>query len=1044
MKQQRIVFPVKFQIVIALIFIFQGAMMAQQLVSYSASETMAHDHINCVYHDPEGYVWIGTRDGLSRFDGHTFNVYRNDANDTTTLIDNAINKITEDKSGGIWVVTRSGIAKYQRKTNNFQRVHFQLETRHADYSDSDICFDKNGQGWLVNHRELVSFNTDLTDISIIDISGFYNENGNLVSENSGLWIASWKGLFHFSYHALRTKTKITAEDADSCYRFRDLKNNNLKITFIRASKGLFVLGVLSQETLFTELFVSDVTTHALVHIPIPVSQKGSPLFQLHNYLYEISPGKIFIGSDYDMAVVFDLQNRAFEFDHPIQKVIGGKIQYQIYIDHQENLWIGGISGLYKYTKPQLTYTSWLNERGKHNTLSGWSTTSVFKDRQNHLWVGSRDGGLDRIDLRDNSVVNIKLPAGFQKPGTTNNVFDIAALNDEELLLNFDTVILRYQVSKNKFSVFKTLNHHVYNIFKDRKESIWISSHRNIEIGKADDNYAHFRRIQFTDSALARINPRDLCEDHTNQIWLACDIGLVKLNQEKHDASRVFVPPGSEAEPEVFCIHETKNGILWMGTIRNGIYAFNPATEKFTAHYSTKEGLIDNSVNVIYEDHRGCLWMSTWKGIARFNPGTGKFNNYGTINGLPFKEFNTNASFMDEDGTIYFGGEGGVIAFHPDSFVNFETRAALGIESITVNGGLKELDYPLRNGQLVTLPHDQNTFIISFSGFDFRHAEDRIYRYRLKGVKDDWIQSQNGDRKAEFSGLKPGEYVFEVQSTYKDWPWILDETSISIKISSPPLYQQKFFFIMLAGVAVLALITVVLLSMRNFSIRKEVEISRLEKEANQSNMNFLKSQMNPHFYFNTLNAINSFVLQNDARAANKFLTMFAKLMREILENSQNEFISVAEERAVLEKYLQLQQLRFPGIFDFTIEAEEGVADMKIPPMLMQPFVENSVEYAFTGNKADGFIRVMFRKSNGLLICEVTDNGIGIDKSQEIKVKTNRKSTALINIAKRIEVLQKIYHVKIDLIISSAFSDNTENPGTRISLILPDFSPNKTVV
>jgi sensor histidine kinase YesM len=271
---------------------------------------------------------------------------------------------------------------------------------------------------------------------------------------------------------------------------------------------------------------------------------------------------------------------------------------------------------------------------------------------------------------------------------------------------------------------------------------------------------------------------------------------------------------------------------------------------------------------------------------------------------------------------------------------------------------------------------------------------------------------------------------------------LDETSIKIIIESPPWYERTSFFITIAAVAVFALIMVVLLGMRNFSIRKKMEISRLEMEANQSNMNFLKSQMNPHFYFNTLNAINSFVLQNDSRAANKFLAMFAKLMREILENSQNEFISVAEERAVLDKYLQLQQLRFPGIFDFFIEAEENTAEMKIPPMLLQPFVENSVEYAFPGNEIKGLIRVKFMKIRDQLICEVIDNGIGINRSQEIKINNNRKSTALVNIAKRIEVLRKIYTVKIELDISPALSGNAENPGTHITLKLPDFNQTKT--
>lgn len=1031
-------FQIQNLFIVLLLFVSHSSMLSQELVSYSSSETMAHDHIHCVYHDPDGFLWIGTRDGLSRFDGHTFTVYRNDPGDTTTIPDNTIIKVTEDKSGGIWIVTNSGVAKYQRNKNNFQRINFHTGKRPTQYSSSDIGFDNIGQGWLLNLRELICFNTEYNTICSIDVSEFYNSSGNFVSDERGLWIPSWRGFYHFPFQTLRIKTKLTGEDADFFYPFTVEKSISMRINSIRASNGLFVLIVMNNETRFAELFVTGETPHGMVLIPIPVSKDGLPLFQLIDYLYEIAPGKIVVGSDYKKAIVFDLKSKNFEFDHPIQKVTGSKIRYYFYNDHQKNLWIGGIDGLQKYTKPQLDFQAWIKDEGRYNTLNGRHITSVFKDKHNHLWVGSKDGGLDRIDLVDHSVVNIKLPPELRKLTGTCNVFDVTALNDEEMLINVDTVVFRYSIRNNKFSLFKTLNYHVYNIFRDKKENIWISSLRNIMIGKKSENYTHFRRIQFTDSVLKRINPRGICEDQKDRIWLACAIGLVRLNIENPDSSRIFIPPGSEAEPEVFCIRETKNGILWLGTIRNGLYAFDPSTETFKAHFSTKEGLIDNSVNAIYEDLHGYFWLSTWKGIARFDPGTGKFNNYGTANGLPFPEFNTNADCLDADGTIYFGGEGGVIAFHPDLFVNFETRAALGVESIAIGGELNELDYPLRNGKLVTLPHDQNSLILSFSSFDFRHPEDRIYRYRLNGIHHDWQQNQSGDRKAEFAGLKPGEYVFEVQSTYRGWPWILDETSIKIIIESPPWYERTSFFITIAAVAVLALITVVLLGLRNFSIRKKMEISRLEMEANQSNMNFLKSQMNPHFYFNTLNAINSFVLQNDSRTANRFLAMFAKLMREILENSQNEFISVAEERAVLDKYLQLQQLRFPGIFDFSIEADESTAEMKIPPMLLQPFVENSVEYAFQGKENNGLIQIWFRKIQDQLVCEVIDNGIGINRSMEVKVKSNRKSTALINIAKRIEVLQKIYNVKIELGISPAFSDNANNTGTHITLRLPDFN------
>jgi sensor histidine kinase YesM len=277
----------------------------------------------------------------------------------------------------------------------------------------------------------------------------------------------------------------------------------------------------------------------------------------------------------------------------------------------------------------------------------------------------------------------------------------------------------------------------------------------------------------------------------------------------------------------------------------------------------------------------------------------------------------------------------------------------------------------------------------------------------------------------------------VQSTYAGWPWIKEEIQIFIRIEAPPFYQRQSFSIGVLAALIVAIFLIIILRMRNIAMKKELEISRLEKEASIWNLNFLKSQMNPHFYFNTLNSINSYIMQNDVRSANKYLTTFAKLMREILENSQKEFVTVDEEREVLEKYISLQQLRFAGLFDFTIEINDGAGNYKIPPMLLQPFVENSVEYAFSGMPMKGILTIVFGSKNNQLICSVTDTGIGIEKSNQLKIKSNRKSTAIKNIYNRIEILNRIYGVSIQLELLAADENNTEYPGTLVRISLPDF-------
>jgi len=259
--------------------------------------------------------------------------------------------------------------------------------------------------------------------------------------------------------------------------------------------------------------------------------------------------------------------------------------------------------------------------------------------------------------------------------------------------------------------------------------------------------------------------------------------------------------------------------------------------------------------------------------------------------------------------------------------------------------------------------------------------------------------------------------------------------VFIRVEAPPFYQRQGFHIGVLAALFVAIILIIILRMRNNAMKNEIEISRLEKQASISSLNFLKSQMNPHFYFNTLNAINSFVVDHDILSANKFLTTFARLMREILENSQKEFVTIAEEREVLFKYLTLQKLRFGDLFEFSIHTATDAYNCMIPPMLLQPFVENSVEYAFAGMEEKGRIIVAFSRKYDRVICTLTDNGIGIKKSEEVKEKVRRKSTAIKNIHQRIEMLNRIYGISINLEIEPAYPENINFPGTtvRISFI-----------
>ncbi len=1004
---------------------------AQQVEHYSSSDGLAHKHVKSIYQDSKGYLWIGTWDGLSKFDGENFTIFQQKPDDTSSIIGSQIEMITGDSSGNVWAVSHQGIMKYSERENAFQRVYLREDYKEPlkfPLTGRIMAFDFNGNGWFVDKLGLISFSTDLNDIHYIDMSELHQNRNKweiaIVPDSSGLWLSSRGGLFHFTYTYLETTEVLEISASDSSYHFPGNANPDNAIKCIKISTGDFVI-----RSAPNDIYITDKASGVLQPIDLPPVKGSLMEYQNVDIQAEITPGKLAFSTNNYGILIYNLISKQFEFDHPIQQFTQHQTTYVVYPDRQHNIWVGGLDGLYKYTEPQLNFDSWLYEPGVEKSIQ-WASVSSIYTENNKLWIASTGGRVDQINLETNQVNHLEMPEKYHKLTRGVNAFQIFGLDSNRLLINYDSVLFVYHISSNRFTLVGTVDYHIYKIYKDREGAIWVSDTQNLfYLALKKDS------ISLVKSYFIEDHFRDMIQTKNGSFYLATGKGLVNFDKAQFKVLETFVPPGSETSPEVFCIHEASDGMLWLGTIHNGIYCFDPKTEEFTRHFDNKDGLIDNSVNVIFGDDNGYLWMSTWKGIARFDPINETFKNYSTANGLPFPEFNTGAYCQDQAGNYYFGGIGGVIRFHHEIFVNFDIDFTPQITSVIGNGQLIKLDYPLRANEMLNVPYDQNSLNIFFNAFDFRNSNERIYRYRLNGFDHDWKNATGTNKIARYNALNPDIYNFELQSTYKGWDWDDNTVKYLIRVKSPPVFQQQGFQVLLLFLMGLLLLSVVFLRLRNKSLRKEIIISNLECESNKSRLNYLKSQMNPHFYFNTLNAINSFILNNDTRSANKYLTKFARLMREILENSQKDFVTIDEEKNMLENYVFLQELRFPDTFNYSITAEDQVKSKSIPPMLIQPFVENAIEYAFAEMPFKGFLEVQFKLNNENILCSVTDNGIGIENSKVLKSGNIRKSTAIKNIRQRVEMLNKVYNTSIKFELSPVDITNAQFPGTRVNIILP---------
>ena len=1006
---------------------------SQGITTYNISDGLAHNHIRYIYQDSKDFIWIGTWDGISRFDGHHFTSFHHIPDDSTSIFNEELSWITEDSAGKIWAYTNQGIMNYAGG-ENFNRVFLDEEhkTKIRPLGHQSLIFDIFGQGWFIDNQGVYTFSDDLRSIRKLDFSdGFLYSGSTLLADNGGLWFVASAGLCYFRYNTLETTHILSMDNADIFVSASDV-NRDLSKGFLKKVDDR-ILVLFSKHGIF-EVDKDAQVLKQLLGNNIPGVDERVVEFRRFS---EISSGIIAFGNGKNDVLIYDLNNMKIIDEHPLLQYTCGRDIQTVISDNQHNIWVGGITGVSKYKQPQLNFRSWVFDPENQNTLAGENLTHVFKDRDGYLWISSVNGGIERVNPKNGLATKINLPhnfSGYTDPKRGNYVYQ---LDGQTFLLAYDSAIFTYHLDRNTFEFITKVNRHVRQIAKDENGRLYAIASSGLYV------------LRYTNGGLeveGRFdgNPEDNqfesnwdVEIIDDRLFLGQEKGLTIIDKNNLSDYECFVPGGVDKAPYVLCVCPVRNGLIWIGTLRSGIYAFDMAEKEFVRHFDMDSGLIDNSVNAIFEDDSGFLWASTWKGIAKVDPVTGEIKNYSTVNGLPFSEFNTQVYCKDDSGNFYFGGIGGVIEMNPETFVNFDIPDKLHVVEFHAGNKLLPLNNPLKRDEVVTLDYDQNDFSVLFSSFDFRHPEQRRYRYKLNGYDTKWRQLASNKYDARYSNIAPGLYALTVGSAYENWPWVGEHTRLMIRIKPPPLFQRQSFQVGIFIVLGLLVVAIIFLRMRNVNMKKEMMITRLEKESSLAKLNFLKSQMNPHFYFNTLNAINSFVLKHEIREANLYLTKFAKLMREILDNSQKEFVKISEEKAVLEKYLVLQQLRFRDLFDFEINIDPELEEKVVPPMFLQPFIENSVEYAFVEMKEKGWLQINFKQDGRCIICSVNDNGIGIDSSVQIKRRSKRKSTAIKNIYKRIEMLNNIYDANITLEITKRNPENNGFPGTRIVLKMPDF-------
>jgi ligand-binding sensor domain-containing protein/anti-sigma regulatory factor (Ser/Thr protein kinase) len=940
--------------------------------NYTSEKGLSQNSCYTIAQDDAGFMWFGTQDGLNRYDGKDFKIYLPKNGRGQNLPSNLIASLFFDKTHQLlWVGTNRGVCIYDPKKDSILNITSLYPFAYPldSVSAKKIISFKKGEYWIVTFSNgLICVNTDQKKVS---------------------------------------------------YYFNDYINEK-KVSGIVLHQNKLIVAVLQELYVLVQQQDNYLTEPLLTNNVFPEIKE---LYSMDSTLW--------LGT---LNAGFVTINQLFT-ENPIVKTsepLAGGINAFI-ADQSGNLWMGtrgkGIL-LYRLTSSELRYTS--NEKNNTRSLGKNFVLALFRDRQDIIWVGISGGGVAKFDPLRHQFNTINNEPGNNYSLADNMVFCLqSSANGNYYVGTQNNGLAEWNPANGHFltfpgsSRFGSVNNTIYDMDEDDGGNIWVAGwgglmqlnsktkqliYDNESTELAAKKLYAVHKLRGADSLMVagenglafyslkdrkwkqwsgagsskKFSGRHIFEDSTGIVWICTEReGLLRYDYRNNNFSVI-----ADIQAYSFNVRHLyqKDDRLWLAT-DNGIVIYNLLTARVEKQVVLSANNQSGVCYAISEDNNGFMWVSSNTGLYRIHPGTLQTVNYDTDNGLNFLEFNTACVLKEKDGSLLFGGVGGITQFNPLLLKQnlFSPRPI--ITALYINDTAWTTGKSLSAVKDIKLPYKQNFVTIYFAATNFSNQNKTSFSYRLKGLNDEWIS--NGNRNfVNYTALQPGSYIFELKSSNSDGKSCNGITQLNIYIT-PPWWQTWW----LRGIALLLIATIVVFFIKRslHNIRKE---AALNQKIAESEMTALRAQMNPHFIFNSLNSINSFIVENKTHLASDYLTKFSRLMRLILDNSKNESITLEKEMETLKLYLLMESIRFDKKFDYDILIEANVdqEQTKVPPMIIQPYVENSIWHGLLHKKDKGKVVVQIKKIAVGLEISIEDNGVGRQRAVELKSKNShtRKS------------------------------------------------------
>jgi len=785
-----------------------------ELDRYTINEGLSNNAINSVIQTSDGYLWIATKDGLNRFDGQNFKVFKTDSKTKNALPENYIMSLYESKSGTLWVGTwGAGLCRYDKIYEKFIVID---KSRNNDFVQC-INEDDDGNIWYGTEKNgLMKFDIKKNKIfSFDDFSAkkLKSSANNIIAiipdKRKNLWIASiGGGLICYNYKQNKLQQFLSGSNPDKL-------KSNFVWEIVSESDSTFLVGTnigIQRFNFHTKKF-SDLNGMS--------NQNQKLLATTISRILIDNFSKIWIGT-YNYGGIFIIEQKNFrpanlihlqnEYGNP-QSLICGKIRC-LYKDKFGNIWIGTEDGLNKFPN-QKKFVRFKNMPHKKNGLSGNVVSSILEADDNILYVGYGGNGFDKIDLKNNSLKHF----GYS-PVSGLGLSDadvICMFKDKKNKIWVGTGsggLNKFDPVNNRFRSFRHDGKNPYSINSEWVQQILETSDGKLLVGTNDgiqifdqetEKFYNYQPVKMNNSnklpSIFSVN--SLFEDRERNIWIGTWLnGLYRYDPRK-DTLINYLPDSKQnsiSGNKISCIYQDAKGIIWIGTFNNGLDKFNKKSNEFK-HYKTSNGLSNDVVFGILEDEKGNLWVSTLKGLIKFDPEKEKFRIYEKEDGLVENQFNWHAYYKNYKNEMYFGGKNGFVRFNPDSITVDDKKFPVVLTNFKVFDKEAALPKSLPMTKGIILESNQNFFSIDFTALDLMPTHKHIFAYRLEGIDPSWVQSVFRTT-AFYTDIKHGIYKFSVKAMNSDGIWS-PVTSIVIQIN--PSWWNTWWFRVLLMIFVLALL-----------------------------------------------------------------------------------------------------------------------------------------------------------------------------------------------------------------------------------------------